>query len=125
GHVRDYDLVHIHALFSYPSVAAAVIAGIAGVPYLVRPLGVLNQWGMRHRRRWLKLLSLRVIESRILARAAAVHYTSRQEQLEAMETGIEGNPVVIPLGIDLAPLGQLPPGDRFYQAHPQLVGRKL
>src|ERR1044071_2292764 len=42
GHVGDYDVVHIHALFSYAAIPAAFWARRYGVPYIVRPLGVLN-----------------------------------------------------------------------------------
>ena len=45
-HVREFDLVHIHALFSYAALPAAVLARWAGVPYIVRPLGTLNRWGI-------------------------------------------------------------------------------
>jgi glycosyltransferase involved in cell wall biosynthesis len=124
-HVREYDLVHIHAVFSHASVGAGLIAGRCGVPYIVRPLGVLNRWGIMHRRRWLKQLSLRLIEKRILARAAAVHYTSEQERLEAAESGVDGPSVVLPLGIDLSRFEQLPPPDPFYRQYPDLVDRTL
>src|ERR1043166_9669538 len=53
-HAADYDLVHVHALFSYTSISAARAARRHGVPYLIRPVGVLNRWGMEHRRRLLK-----------------------------------------------------------------------
>src|SRR6185437_4176721 len=52
AHVADYQLVHIHALFSYSSVAAARSAHRRNVPYIVRPLGTLNRWGMENRRPW-------------------------------------------------------------------------
>src|SRR5262249_32671167 len=74
-HIEDFDLVHIHALFSYAALPAALLARRAGVPYIVRPLGTLNRWGMQNRRRWLKKLSFRLIESHIVAGAAGVHYT--------------------------------------------------
>ncbi|PYT06915.1 MAG: hypothetical protein DMF60_08220 [Acidobacteria bacterium] len=45
-HIRDYDLVHIHGLFSYSSYTAATLAAKKGVPYIIRPLGVLNRWGI-------------------------------------------------------------------------------
>src|SRR4051812_5026890 len=38
ANVRNYDLVHVHALFSFMPVAAALLAARAGVPYVVRPL---------------------------------------------------------------------------------------
>jgi glycosyltransferase involved in cell wall biosynthesis len=95
-HVSEYDVVHIHALFSYSSVAAAFAASMAGVPYVVRPLGTLSAWSMKNRRRWIKRLSFRLIESHILRAAAAVHFTSRQESTEAQNLGIPHHGVIIP-----------------------------
>src|SRR6266581_71076 len=92
----NYDVVHIHALFSFSSVAAAVAAGGCGTPYIVRPLGTLNRWGMQNRRRRLKDLSFQLVESRILKNAALVHYTSEQEREEAAELGVAGASAVIP-----------------------------
>jgi glycosyltransferase involved in cell wall biosynthesis len=124
-HVHEYDLVHIHALFSHASLSAALLATRFRVPYIVRPLGTLNRWGMRHRRRWLKLASFRLIERRILARAAAVHYTSHQERLEASELSIRSVPVVVPIGIDLAERDRLAPSDHFLMAYPALANRTI
>jgi glycosyltransferase involved in cell wall biosynthesis len=105
AHVRDYDLVHIHALFSYASVASALYARSAGVPYLVRPLGTLGKWGMRHRRRLMKSVSFHLIESRIVRHAARVHFTSEQEASEALELGVSHKAVVIANPVDLPPTG--------------------
>jgi glycosyltransferase involved in cell wall biosynthesis len=100
-HVREFDLVHIHALFSYAAFPAALAAHHAGVPYIVRPLGTLNRWGIENRRPWLKKLSFRVLESRILAHAAGIHYTSEQELVEAGELGVSTNPLIIPNAVEL------------------------
>jgi glycosyltransferase involved in cell wall biosynthesis len=104
-HVREFDLVHIHALFSYAALPAALLARRAGVPYIVRPLGTLNRWGIENRRPWLKKLSFRLLESRILASAAGIHYTSEQELVEAGELGVSAHPIVIPNAVEL-PVGQ-------------------
>jgi hypothetical protein len=45
---------------------------VNGVPYIVRPLGVLNRWGMQNRRRLLKRFSFRFIERRIITNGADV-----------------------------------------------------
>src|SRR5256714_2353929 len=82
-HVGEYDVVHIHALFSFASFAAARAARRAGVPYIVRPLGVLNRWGLENRRRFVKRWSLKTIELPILRGAAAIHYTAEAERTEA------------------------------------------
>lgn len=99
-HVRNYDLVHIHALFSFSSLVAAWAAHRAGVPYVLRPLGTLTRYGITQRRPWLKRLSLTWLEGPALRRAAAVHFTSEDEMREAAEISIPMNGVVIPLGIE-------------------------
>jgi glycosyltransferase involved in cell wall biosynthesis len=108
-HVREFDLVHIHALFSYAALPAALLARRARVPYIVRPLGTLNRWGIENRRPWLKKLSFRILESRILAGAAAVHYTCEQERVEAGDLGVSANPLIIPNAVDLPARQARPP----------------
>jgi len=95
-HAADYQLIHIHAVFSYCSNMAAYIAYTLGVPYVVRPLGVLNRWGMEERRPWLKRLSFALIERHLLKNAAFIHYTAEQERIEAAQCGVDDRPVIIP-----------------------------
>jgi glycosyltransferase involved in cell wall biosynthesis len=109
-HAREYDVIHIHALFSYSAIAAALSAARAGVPYIVRPLGTLNRWGMLNRRRWLKKWSYRLIETRILRGAAAIQYTCEQEAGEARELGVPDTGIVIPNPVDLCGIASVPPG---------------
>jgi glycosyltransferase involved in cell wall biosynthesis len=87
ANIKNFDVVHIHALFSFSSAVAAFIAHRAGVAYIIRPLGVLNQWGLKNRRALLKRLSVALLEKRILTRASAIHYTSEAERAEAGEIG--------------------------------------
>jgi glycosyltransferase involved in cell wall biosynthesis len=81
--IAEFDLVHVHALFSFSSTMAARIARQHRVPYVVRPLGVLNRWGMENRRPILKRVSFRLVELPILLHSAAIHYTSNAERAEA------------------------------------------
>ena len=99
--VRRYDAVHIHALFSFTSVVAAWAARRAGVPYVIRPLGVLGHYGLARRRKGLKTLSLRFIEGPLVRDAAAVHFTSTAERDEALSLGLSMRPVVVPLGVPI------------------------
>jgi glycosyltransferase involved in cell wall biosynthesis len=121
-HAREYDILHIHALFSFSSVAAAHAARRAGVPYVLLPHGSLNRYGLTERRPWLKRLSLKWIEGRILRHAAAVHFTSAAEQREAEALGVPLRSVVVPLGID-----SHPPADTaaFLTRFPQLAHHRF
>lgn len=104
AHVVEYDVVHVHALFSFASIAGARAARRAGVPYVVRPLGVLNRYGMEKRRAFLKRVSFTLLEGPLLRHAAAVHFTSEAELQEACSRGHIRNGVVIPLGVKVETL---------------------
>jgi glycosyltransferase involved in cell wall biosynthesis len=124
-HVRDFDVVHIHALFSYSSIAAGFIARRQGVPYIVRPLGVLSRWGMQNRRPVLKALSFRMLESQILGNASAIHYTTKIEQCEAeasfpiLKTV---KSIVVPLPVVTKQGGD---AGRFFDKFPAAKGRPI
>ena len=98
--IAAFDVVHAHGLFSFAPVTAAYLARRAGVPYVLRPLGVLARYGMTRRRPVLKKLSLALIERRLIESASAVHFTSAVERVEAEALGLNCRGVVIPLGID-------------------------
>lgn len=97
---RDFDVVHIHALFTFSTLVAAWSARMAGVPYIIRPLGTLNRYGMTQRRPRLKKISLALFEGPALRHAAAVHFTSEDERSDAAQCGVAMRGVVIPLGIE-------------------------
>ncbi len=123
--VAEFDIVHVHALFSYASIAAARAAWSARVPYVIRPLGVLNRWGMQNRRRVLKRLSMRWVDGPVLDRAAAIHFTSRREKQEAEQAHASLNPgksAVIPLPVIApAPVSS----DLFLSTYPDAAGRRI
>lgn len=99
-HVSEFDLVHVHAVFSHASLAAGRACRHSGVPYVVRPLGTLDPWSLnRHAVRKKLLFSLGV--RRLLTGAAAVHYTSDEERRLA-ERQMRWLPraAVVPLGVN-------------------------
>ncbi len=120
--VPGFDIVHVHALFSFAPVAAAWVARRARVPYVVRPLGVLNRYGMVERRSRLKALSVALLEGRLLRDAAAVHFTAEQEKAEAETLGVPMRSQVVPLGIEPIPTVS---DAMFVAAHPGLGARRL
>jgi glycosyltransferase involved in cell wall biosynthesis len=104
-HGCEYDLAHIHALFSPVSTAAATIARWQQIPYILRPLGTLDPADLRKKRQ-LKQLYGQWLERPNLAKAAAVHFTSAQEARVSERFGAKTRDVVIPLGVTgLAEIG--------------------
>lgn len=121
-HVPAFDVVHIHALFSFPSTVAAWIARAHAVPYVVRPLGTLSSFGMTARRPLAKQASLCLNEAHVLRGAAAVHFTSEIERLEAEALNVAMRSVVIPLGLATPAAGDR---HRLFSRHPELTGRRV
>jgi glycosyltransferase involved in cell wall biosynthesis len=110
-HVRDYEVVHTHGLFSFAPLAAAWQARAAGVPYIMRPAGVLDSWGLRNKSAHIKRISIRLVEEPLLKAAAAVHFMTDLERERASSLGLEMRPIVLPLGFDFsAQAGEEPAG---------------
>ncbi|MFQ3245877.1 MAG: glycosyltransferase involved in cell wall biosynthesis [Arenicella sp.] len=98
-HISDYDVVHVHAIFSYCSSYAMYLARKKGIPYVVRPIGQLQNWSLQQARTKKKLY-LQVLEKANIESASAVHFTADAEQREAnLKFSLLGH--VIPLGIDI------------------------
>jgi glycosyltransferase involved in cell wall biosynthesis len=99
----NYDLIHVHALFSHLPSAAMRIARRRGVPYVNRPLGLLGRWPLRQSA-LRKKLYLRLFEKRNLNRAAALHFTSELERDEAADVVELDQSVIIPHGMEVPDL---------------------
>jgi glycosyltransferase involved in cell wall biosynthesis len=99
-HAHEYDVAHIHALFSPISSMAATVARQQGLPYVLRPLGTLDPADLQKKRQ-LKQLYAAAVEKRNLAGAAAVHFTTQQEAKISERFGVETKDWVFPLGVVL------------------------
>ena len=97
-HANDFDLAHIHALFSPVSSISATICRLKKLPYILRPLGTLDPADLQKKQK-LKKLYAAVLESPNLANAAAVHFTSEQEAKVSERFGQVTKDVVLPLGV--------------------------
>jgi glycosyltransferase involved in cell wall biosynthesis len=98
NHSQEFDVAHIHALFSPVSSAAAWVCRQKNLPYILRPLGTLDPADLRKKKQ-LKKLYVAMIERANLAGAAAVHFTSEQEAKVSERFGIPTRDLVIPLGV--------------------------
>jgi glycosyltransferase involved in cell wall biosynthesis len=95
-----YDVVHVHALFSYATIPGCRAAVHAPVPYVLRPLGTLSEWSLGHRR-WKKRPYYALLERSHLEMASAIHVTSDAEADDVRRLGYGDRARVIPLGVDV------------------------
>jgi glycosyltransferase involved in cell wall biosynthesis len=96
--VTGFDLLHIHAVFSHSSLAAANACQKHKVPYVIRPLGSLDPWSLTQRKLEKNFLWHLAVK-KMLTLAAAIQYTTAAEKQRAEGALDIDSGVVIPLGI--------------------------
>lgn len=97
--VKQFDIVHVHAIWNFPTWWAMRCARRAGVPYVVAPQGSLDPWALAQNR-WGKKLYGALTELPLLRHATRLQALSEKEQAQFAATGIHAPAVVIPNGID-------------------------
>lgn len=118
------DVVHVHSLYMFHDWVAGTLCRRHAVPYIVRPHGSLDPY-LYLRRRWRKLPMELLFQRRVLSRAAAIHYTA-EEEMHLAAPFAQGAPgAVVPLGLEPADYGALPPPGRFRAAYPAVGGRPI
>lgn len=99
--IARYDVVHLHAVYLWPTNMAARVALAAGVPYVISPRGMLVRELVSRKNAWVKRSWLTLIESLTLANAAHVHMTSVRELDDARQLPLPlPSPRIIPNGVN-------------------------
>jgi glycosyltransferase involved in cell wall biosynthesis len=99
-HIGDYDLVHVHALFSHAPSMAMRIARRRHVPYVNRPSGLLCRWSLQQSR-VRKQAFLWLFDRANLNGSDAIEYTAEQERDEAADLSLSAPSFVMPYGLHL------------------------
>jgi glycosyltransferase involved in cell wall biosynthesis len=100
-HIGNYDLLHLHSVFLYPTNVAARIAKRAGVPFWLAPRGMLVPELIQAKNALIKRLWLALVEGFTLREAAALHFTSELERADAQRLAIDtARSFVLPNGVD-------------------------
>lgn len=121
--VRQFDIVHLHEVFSTAAKAAASAARRASVPYVVAPRGCLDPWSLQQKW-WKKRLALALGFRGMLDSAAFLHVLNCDEQELIRPLGLRCPTEVLPNGIFLDEVDRyLPPPGQFFSRHPELEGK--
>lgn len=94
------DLVHLHGLWTYPSIAVNRWAKRSKKPYVITPHGMLDKWALRNSA-WKKKIAGFIYENKNLNSAACIHSLSATETMSIRQYGIKNPICQIPNGVDL------------------------
>ncbi|BAS59583.1 hypothetical protein NIES2135_08880 [Leptolyngbya boryana NIES-2135] len=122
--VRNYDLVHVHGLFSYSGYTSAAIARRRNIPYLIAPHGMLEPWAFAHKPRR-KAFGFRLVEEKNLTHAAVINATSSPEIQSIAARCPHDRIRFIPNGISSSVFEQSLNPEQFYKQFPQTQGKDL
>jgi glycosyltransferase involved in cell wall biosynthesis len=101
-HLCDFDVLHIHAMFLWPGLAASRAAWEHQVPYVVSPRGMLVPELIARKSRMAKTAWIRLFDREMLRKAAAIHVTSQREAADLAFLGLKTQRIVrIPNGLDI------------------------
>ena len=101
--VGNFDVVHIHAVFLWPTWAAAYQSRNQKKRYVVSPRGMLEPELIRRKSGVKKNVSIRLFDNRALENASAVHFTSSREEAQFLKLNIRAKKrAVVPNGIELS-----------------------
>lgn len=96
--IRDFDIVHVHAIWNFPSFCAMRAAANAGIPYMVAPQGSLEPWalaaGSLVRRAYANH-----IEGPLIRRADRMQALTQGEARQFEQFGYRGPISIIPNGV--------------------------
>lgn len=107
--VREADVVHIHSIYGFHTLVAALVARARRVPYIIEPHGALTRYHHRQKRSK-KALHERLIDLPILRHSAAIRCASRAEAQDLRWLRLHALASVVPHGVN-------PPLPRERDAH--------
>jgi glycosyltransferase involved in cell wall biosynthesis len=95
-----FDLVHVHALFNFPSTFSAALLRTLGVPYVLSPRGMCEPWALAHRP-WKKQPYYHLVERANLRGSRLLHATSDEEARNLRDL-VPSHPVaIVPNAVEL------------------------
>jgi len=108
--MENYDLIHLHSPYVWPTWMAARMAFKSKKPYVMTTRGMLVRDLIHKKSRWVKSVWIGLIERRNLEEAALVHFTTQSEEAQVRQFGLSlKKTVVLGHGIDEAPMQRLTP----------------
>jgi glycosyltransferase involved in cell wall biosynthesis len=124
NNVSSYNLVHTHAIFSYPVLVAYWMCQLHKIPYIATPHGMLEPWALAYKI-WKKKLYFNWLEKPALQKASAIQMLASTEAERIKNLHLKPPLVIVPNGIHRENFASLPEPEIFYQQFPETKNKRL
>ena len=74
--IKDYDVIHITAIWNFPVIAGYISSIIKNKPFLVSPTGALYEESVNAKRKIIKKIYFNTILKMLIKKASAIQFTS-------------------------------------------------
>lgn len=124
--IKNFQLIHIHTLFSFPTLIFSFYARRYGIPYIISPRGMLIRSMIEMKSPVKKKGYIFLFEKKNLVNASSVHCTSvtEKDEIESFRFPVK-NVFVVPNGIQLKDFNSLSHKDYIYKKYPELRNKRL
>lgn len=123
--LKNFELIYIVNIWSYPAAVAAHYSRIYGKPYIVVPSGMLYPHTFS-KKIWKKWPYYHFVAKRILRGASLIHYTTEDEAEKTHSfLHLKNEKIVIANGIDLSQFCGPFDRERFRGHYPKLKDKKV
>lgn len=117
--IADYDIVHLHSMWSPANPQVAAICTKMGKPYVLSIHGMLDDWCMSQRK-LKKVIYMKTWGRNLLRDASAIHCTAQAEYDQAIAWFDPAKGKVVSLPLDLSEFQTLPDIELAYESFAEL-----
>lgn len=125
SNIRNFDLLHIHSVFTYPTFTACRLCRKFKIPYVIDPHGALDPDLIKFKSPVKKMLYMRLIERRNVTGAAAILPASSLERENLLSLGFGSSSIVVPKGINISMYDKGEGMRTLRDRYPVLNGKKI
>lgn len=125
---RNYDLIHITAVWNFPVFAGSITAFLFGKPFIISTRGAINEEAFKLRSKNKKSIYWKLIVKQYFRFSSIIHFTTDDERLrfkQFADSFLQDEKLkVIPNGIDLTEYLKLPEKNSFNQKYTKLKNNR-
>mgnify|MGYP003346769116 CR=1 FL=1 len=97
---QDYDLIHLHNLWTYPSMITKKANIKNNIPIVITPNGMLDNWALNNSK-YKKMIAKFFFETRNIKKASLIHVNTIKEAKDVRSLGFKNPLALIPNGVDI------------------------